>query len=243
MWGGSHTHRVVITGVLSTWGRLTSDTPQVSTLPPGLFNISIIESWESFLSPENQPAIKSQGLPIAVLYHYFSYYPRCSPVFHVCRLKTKIWAGDRTRRGGYVRCRAAIQADPCWAHSYSAWFVCFIYWHMTVHTYSKKEDKIIPRGLKLSVDSGLQISVRNQLADLQLQKSSPKDELLEIQFWTWSYRLPFLKKQLIPIQDFQETNKGPLQGPTKVTMRSSLNGAGKKRKGKTELNACSFDLD
>lgn len=139
MQGGSHTHRVVITGALSTWGRLTSDTPQVSTFPPGLFNISIVESWERFLRPENQPAIKSQGLPIAVLYHYFSHYPRCSPVFHLCRLKTKIWAGDRTRRDGPVHCGAAMHADPCWAHSHSAWLLASLIgtWQCT-HASRKK---------------------------------------------------------------------------------------------------------
>lgn len=136
--GGSHTHGVLITGALSTWGRLTSDTPQVSTFPPGLFNISI-ESWESFLSPENQPAIKSQGLPIAVLYHYFSHYPRCSPVFHVCRLKTKLWAGDRRQRDAEAHCRAAV-CRPLPGARHSAWALLLVYRHRAVGTHIKEGD-------------------------------------------------------------------------------------------------------
>ena len=137
-------HGVLITGALSTWGRLTSGTPQVSTFPPGLFNISIIESWKSFLSPENQPAIKSQGLPIAVLYHYFSYYPRCSPVFHVCRLKTKLWAGDRRQRDAEAHSRAAAVQTPAGRTPLSAGFAAPLSAQGGAHAHQGRRHDTIP---------------------------------------------------------------------------------------------------
>lgn len=83
------------------------------TFLPGLFNISIREGQWRFLYPVNQPAIKPQGLPIALLYHCFSYYPTCSPVFHLCKGKTNICEGNWTLGDGNAHCGGIVRADWC----------------------------------------------------------------------------------------------------------------------------------
>lgn len=157
-----------------------SDVPQVSTFPPGLFNISINENRLSFLCPVNQPAIKSQGRPITILYHYFSYYLRCSPVFHLCRVKTKIWEGNWMQRAGNSLCSRTIQADPSWADCGSEWFFVFVFHFMAhdgVHRLQGRWHETILGGLQLRVGSRKpgKLSVWSYSTGLQLQRLSPKD--------------------------------------------------------------------
>lgn len=82
------------------------------------------------------------------------------------------------QRDGNALCRATIHTDPSWARSDSERFLWFVYWHTTVHTHFKEDNT---KQSQQTSDSewtpGLQISVGNQRPDVQLQKSSPEDEL------------------------------------------------------------------
>lgn len=94
---------------------------------------------------------KPQGLPITGLYR-FSYYPRCCPLVHLCRMKTK---PRKVTEGGVTetRPRAALptQTPPRLGATQSR-FLFFISWHMTLLT------KLLGRGHK-TVPGNLQLLV------------------------------------------------------------------------------------